>query len=398
MRPATMSRMSRGFTSEDLRALNRVRLLRAVHDHGATVTRARLTELLGMARGTASVLVAELTDARLLAETPTRRHGRGRPSLIPGPHPDGPVALAVHLREDDWELAATELGGRTTTVGEFRHDNVPSTVYTSIGERLRHYHRHYGSRLIGVGISIAGPVRDGRFVHVSHPEWSQVDISPWLGDMDLPVRLANDATLAAIAEARRGRLRGVDLALHLHVDFGVGGCLVVDGKPLGGAHGVAGEFGHMRLTDDNAPCACGATGCWGGSVGVASMLRDYGVVADGGGGREQALSLLDRYASGDTKAADALTRNVNALSQGIGGLVNAHDPRLVTVSGLGARLLDIAGPRLRSAYTDALMRYHRADPPPILAARLGGHAPLVGAAELVFDDFLTPEGVKRFPM
>lgn len=388
--------MSPARTSEDLRALNRTRLLRAVHDHAATLTRAQLTELLGMARGTASVLVAELADAGLLAETPSESSGRGRPSHVPGPHPDGPVALAVHLREDGWELAAGELGGQATTLGDFPHNNEPAAVYTAIGEELARYREQYGSRLIGGCISIAGPVRDGHLVHVSRPSWQQIDVTSWLRPAGLPIELANDATLAAIAEARRGHLRGVDLALHLHVDFGIGGCLVSQGRPLTGAHGIAGEFGHMRLTNGDRPCECGATGCWGQEVGVTAMLRDYGIEADYRDGRDRALQLLDDADDGDPKARASLHRNVEALGAGIGGLVNAHDPRLVTVSGLGARFLASAAEPLHRAYTGSLMHYHRLTPPSLVAADLGRRGPLSGAMELVFDTFLTPQGLERF--
>ncbi|MFD0556570.1 ROK family protein [Stackebrandtia endophytica] len=388
--------MSPARTSEDLRAHNRARLLRAVHDHGASLTRAQLTEQLGMARGTASVLVAELAEAKLVTENPTEQLGRGRPSQVPGPHPAGPIALTVALREDGWELAAAEVGGATTSLGDFEHDGVPQAIFTDIATELERCRDRYGSRLIGVGISVAGPVRQGRLVHVSEPTWQLLDVNRWLRPGDLPVHLANDATLAALAEARRGRLRGTDVALHLHVDFGVGGCLVHDGRPITGAHGIAGEFGHMRLTGGDEPCSCGATGCWGQQVGVMPLLRGYGV---GGGyrdGRSRARQLLESAATGDARAREVLERNARALGSGIGGLVNAHDPRIVTLSGMGTALLTNAADSLRESYLAALMRYHRTQPPELVAADLGPRGPLLGAAELVYDAFLTPEGIEGF--
>src|SRR3954469_6070439 len=97
-------------TSGDLRALNLVRLLRAVHDGAAARTRSQLTHDLDLARGTASVLIGSLAADALIEEAPAApaedsRPGRGRPTQIPGPHPDGPLVLAADLREDSWELA-----------------------------------------------------------------------------------------------------------------------------------------------------------------------------------------------------------------------------------------------------------------------------------------------------
>ena len=449
-----MSLMSPARTSEDLRAHNRARLLRTVHDQGASLTRAQLTELLGMARGTASVLVAELAEANLLTENPTEQLGRGRPSQVPGPHPAGPIALTIALREDGWELAATELGGATTSLGDFEHDRVLRNIFTDIATELERCRDRYGSRLIGTGISVAGPVRNGQLVLTSQnidgsesaerswmraveddarrdggkagaptiatpgtagsgvsgpsgptrqpdhdrsrPSWHQIDVNQWLRPGDPAIHLANDATLAALAEARRGQLRGTDFALHLHVDFGVGGCLVHDGRPIIGAHGIAGEFGHMRLTGGDESCPCGAIGCWGQQVGVMPLLRDYGVDSGYRDGRLQARRLLELAESGEPRARQALDRNARALGSGIGGLVNAHDPQLVTLSGMGTALLTTAADSLSDAYLSSLMTYHRTDPPALIAADLGPRGPLLGAAELVFDAFLTPEGIERF--
>ena len=391
-----MSHMSPARTSDDLRAINRARLLRAVHDHSASLTRAQLTELLEMARGTASVLVAELTALGLCAETPAQQSGRGRPSRVPGPHPDGPVAAAVHLREDGWELAIGELGGATTTLGDFPHDDAPGVVFPAIGAELAACRRRYGKRLVGAAVSIAGPVRDGHLVYVHRPSWERIDVTPWLHRTGLPVELANDATMAAVAEARRGRLRGVDAALHLHVDFGIGGCLIHDGKPLTGTHGLAGEFGHMRLTNGHRPCECGATGCWGQEVGISALLRDHGGSTDYPTARDHAQRLLDSAASGDRKAIASVHRNVAALGAGIGSLVNAYDPGLVTISGIGAHYLASAPEALDRAYTASVMRYPGDAPPPLVAAALGRRGPLLGAVELVFDAFLTAEGVERY--
>ncbi len=91
-----------------------------------------------------------------------------------------------------------------------------------------------------------------------------------------------------------------------------------------------------------------------------------------------------------------LERNARALGSGIGGLVNAHDPRLVTLSGMGPALLTNAADSLRESYLAALMRYHRTQPPELVAADLGPRGPLLGAAELVYDAFLTPEGIEGF--
>jgi len=310
-------------TSGELRAHNRVRLLRAVHDCGASWTRSRLTRELALARGTASVLVGGLAEDGLLHEGPAPEPARGRPTLVPGPHPRGPIVLAADVREDAWELAACELGGRMTVLAVRAHDGTPEGAFLPLGAAMREHQARYGARVVGAGVAVPGPVREGGLADVARLRWRSVDV-PALLDLantgaspataltdtsagpaaallgptdtgaspatpvrthaasDAPggggvfLRVGNDTAFAGLAEARRGLLRGVHVGLHLHVDFDLGGVLIVGGQPLGGAGGMGAEFGHMPLTGGGDPCACGASGCWGPEVGGlrAPLPRD----------------------------------------------------------------------------------------------------------------------------
>ncbi|MGH8794495.1 MAG: ROK family transcriptional regulator [Stackebrandtia sp.] len=380
-------------TSDELRAHNRARLLRVVHDSGASLTRSEVTRRLGMSRGTASVLVAELTRARLLAESPPQRAARGRPTRIPGPHPDGPVVVAAEVREDFWRVARGELGGGVAVVESNLHDGVSSQVFGELTDVLSRRIADLAPRVVGVGLSVAGPVRDGRLFHISHLDWRELDVGELLR-LETPVFPENDATLAGLAEARRGALRGVDAAIHLHVDFDVGGSLLADGRAVRGTRGVAGEFGHMPLSGGDAPCPCGATGCWSLNVGTNALLRGYGLDVDYRQRRRDAKTVLDRADRGDAAARVAVEDVAAAMGRGIGALVNAHDPRTVTVSGFGVDLMACAGDLVRDSCRDALMSFHRDAPPDVVPSAIGPDGPLIGAAETVFDEFLTSEGLR----
>ena len=91
--------------------------------------------------------------------------------------------------------------------------------------------------------------------------------------------------------------------------------------------------------------------------------------------------------------AAAAAQVASALGRGIGALVNAHDPETVSVSGLAASLLAAAPDAVHQAYLAALMRFRRASPPALLPSSLGDLGTLTGAAELVFDGFLTARGL-----
>jgi len=391
-------------TSAELRAHNLARLLRAVHDGGGQLTRAELTRQLSLARGTATVLVRDLAGRGLIEELTspvdaTVQRARGRPTGIPSAHPCGPVALAADLRDDSFTVAAFELTGRCTVLDRQERDAEPGTgMLSDVADRLKIRSRQFGGRVVGVGIAVPSPVRSAIMVQPTLPEWQDVDVAAALGSAGSPgaapmgaVLTGNDATLAGLAEARRGVLRGVSVALHLHVATGIGGVLLADGLPVTGAHGSAGEFGHMPLTGGNEPCRCGSVGCWELDAGARGVLRAAGQPEQGD--RMVQAEQVIAAAATDPGCAKALAHVAKALGRGIGALVNAQDPEAVGLSGLAADMYQADPDSVTAGYLSGLMRFRRADPPALLPSTLGDLGALTGASELVFDAFLTPRGL-----
>src|ERR1700754_5207650 len=119
----------------------------------------------------------------------------------------------------------------------------------------------------------------------------------------------------------------------------------------------------------------------------------------GGAGRaergdrvELALAVISDAAT-DPGCAQALTGVAEALGRGMGSLVNAHDPAAVGLSGLGRDIYQAAPAAVRAGDEATLRRFRRDEPPPLVPSELGDLGVLTGAAELVFDSFLTPSGL-----
>lgn len=95
------------------------------------------------------------------------------------------------------------------------------------------------------------------------PGWQDIPITEMIRKhFDLPVYLANDANLAALAEWKYGAGRGHDNLIYLTISTGIGGGLISDGKLITGAKGLAGEVGHITVVEHNGPqCGCGQRGC-----------------------------------------------------------------------------------------------------------------------------------------
>ncbi|MGH3256982.1 MAG: ROK family transcriptional regulator [Streptosporangiaceae bacterium] len=384
-------------TSAELRAHNLARLLRAIHDGGGQLTRAELTRQLSLARGTATVLVRDLAGRRLIEELSgvadaTVQRTRGRPTGVPSSHPQGPVALAVDLRDDSYTVAAFELTGRCTILDRQERDAGSGVgVLSDVADRLRAASRRFAGRVVGVGVAVPSPVDGGAMVQPTLPDWQDIDVAATLGRAPGPVLAGNDATLAGLAEARRGALRGVSVALHLHVATGIGGVLLSGGQPATGAHGSAGEFGHMPLTGGEERCRCGCVGCWELDAGARGLLRAAGQEEEGD--RVVRAERIIAAAATDRSYGRALAHVAKALGRGIGSLVNALDPEAVGLSGLASRVYDAAPDLVTAGYLSTLMRFRRDHPPALLPSTLGSLSALTGASELVFDAFLTPRGL-----
>lgn len=393
-------------TSAELRAHNLARLLRAVHAGGGQLTRAELTRQLGLARGTATVLVRDLAGRQLIEELSSPADApadlkvprtRGRPTGVPSAHPRGPVALAVDLRDDSFTVAAFELTGRSTVLDrQERAANSGAGMLADVAARLKIRRRQFGGRVVGIGVAVPSPLSAGQMVQPTLPDWQDVDVAAVLGGVgNGPILAGNDATLAGLAEARRGVLRGVSVALHLHVATGIGGVLMAGGLPVNGAHGAAGEFGHMPLTGGREPCRCGSVGCWELDAGARGLLRAVGQPEEGD--RMLRAEQVIAAAATHSGCARALAQVAEALGRGIGALVNAQDPEAVGLSGLAAEVYEAAPGAVQAGYLATLMRFRRSASPPLLPSTLGDLGALTGASELVFDAFLTPRGLGAWP-
>jgi predicted NBD/HSP70 family sugar kinase len=368
-------------------------VLRHVHAYPAT-TRAELARDLGLSRGLASEITGRLRALELVEETYAERTGgRGRPTRALGAHPGGPVVAAVDISHEAWRLAVGTLGGEVTVLRQERPpERRPEPVLAAVGAALTATARDLGGRLRAVGVALPGIISGGRLLQASHLGWQDVDVVAGLPQLALPVVIGNDATLGGVTEARRGAGIGADIALHLTVEVGLGGALLDHGRPVAGSTGAGGEFGHLPFGDPARHCPCGADGCWDLDFDGRTLVRRLGVL-DHDDPRTATEAVVDRARAGDPGALAIVHELAASLGRGTAGLVNALDPRVVTLSGLAAAVLDVAGPQIEAAYRRGLMRFRRRDAPAVIPARFPEDGALRGAAELAFDVVLSEAGI-----
>ncbi len=253
--------------------------------------------------------------------------------------------------------------------------------------------------LAAVGVGAAGFVDEaGETVRFSpHLSWRDEPLRRALaGRLGVPVLVDNDANATAWAELRFGAGRDCRQVLCITLGTGIGGALVMDGNVFRGAHGMAGEFGHMQVVPDGRRCECGNRGCWEQYASGSRVVREARELVDS---RSPAAYALSEAAAGDasrltgplvTKVAQAGDRTARELlaqvgdwlGVGLAGLCAAFDPELVIVGGGLSDADDLLLEPARVAFRRSLTgRGFRAEPS-IVRAELGAEAGLIGAGDL----------------
>jgi predicted NBD/HSP70 family sugar kinase len=160
-------------------------------------------------------------------------------------------------------------------------------------------------------------------------EWIAQDPRPAVAELTgRPVSLVNDANLAALGEARYGAARDAHAVVHLSIRHGVGSGLVIGGTLVPGAHGMAGEIGHVQVADDGPYCLCGNRGCL-----VTQSFDPFKIDALTGryGGAPGFCDLEDLVAHGDAVAVRFFRDLGELLAKPLSTLVVTLDPDVVVI-------------------------------------------------------------------
>jgi glucokinase len=253
--------------------------------------------------------------------------------------------------------------------------------------------------LAGVGIGSPGDADEKTGV-VSDAR----NLPDWMGpfplgdrlsaDLGVPVRVGNDVTVAVQGEFELGAAKEFDTILGVWWGTGVGGGLILDGKPWLG-RGAAAEIGHVVVKMGGARCTCGRKGCMEAYAGRMAMeIKARKEVKNGAKtdlfkimeerGRDRLTSGVWERAlkHGDDLATRLMDRAVKALGAGVASCVNVIDPEAVIIGGgLGVRMGEKYVKRIAARMHPHLFVDDR--PPEIRLAGLGDLGGAIGAALLV---------------
>ncbi|WP_430591959.1 ROK family protein [Humidisolicoccus flavus] len=193
---------------------------------------------------------------------------------------------------------------------------------------------------VGVGIAAWFAPGQSRINYAAHFKIRDFELAAPLRErLGVPITIDNDGNAQALGEFTFGSGRDAESLLLLSFGTGVGGGLIVNGAPLHGAHGYAGELGHVTVDEDGPVCSCDAKGCLESFAGgqalarVGNRLSAPRALAAAEARQVTAKDLVDAARAGDVESTIALDDAARAIAAALRRLLPAFDPAVVTIGG-----------------------------------------------------------------
>lgn len=200
----------------------------------------------------------------------------------------------------------------------------------------------------GIGFGVPGPVNGSTVLEAVNLGWKHLDIKEVFKQKlpHIPVTVDNDANVAALGEAL-SREDAFPSMVFFTLGTGVGGGIVIDGKIVEGAHGAAGELGHMIIDPKGSLCNCGQTGCLetiASATGVVRLACEYGLEV------QTAKEVFDQAKAGDEKALKAVDEMTQALAIAMQHVAVTVDPDAFVIGGGVSKAGDFLIEKIKEKY------------------------------------------------
>ena len=253
-----------------------------------------------------------------------------------------------------------DIGGTTVKIGLFttegellekweiktRTENHGEAILPDVAESLQNKMQEKNirkSEVDGIGIGIPAPVmEDGVVQKTANLGWGYKEVTREMKELTgLPVAAGNDANMAALGEMWLGAGKGQKNMIMVTLGTGVGGGIIVNGKPLAGSHGAGGEIGHFCVNEEETEtCGCGNTGCleqYASATGISRLARRRLERDDSPsslrGSEISAKAVFDALKEGDAVAKEIVEEFGSYLGHALAAIVVITDPSVIVIGG-----------------------------------------------------------------
>lgn len=246
--------------------------------------------------------------------------------------------------------------------------------------------------VIGVGMGVPGPVKeDGTVVKCVNLGWGVFNAADELSNLiGLPVKVGNDANMAALGEYWQGGGKGYSSLVMVTLGTGVGGGIIINSKMLSGVNGAGGEIGHMTIDDDEQEvCNCGKRGCleqYASATGIVRMAKRVLNATDRPSQLREVMYLnakeiFDAAKSGDDVALELVEEHGRKLGYALANIACVIDPEVFVIGGGVSKAGDILIETTKKYFQE--YAFHACRGTAFELATLGNDAGMYGGAASV---------------
>ncbi|MBQ7936719.1 MAG: ROK family protein [Clostridia bacterium] len=248
---------------------------------------------------------------------------------------------------------------------------------------------------IGIGTPGAVVPETGVVIYAANLGFQHTPLAALLGAYfpGIPVRVENDANVAAWAEAKCGAAIGTKDSVTITLGTGVGGGMILNGKLYSGFNSMGGELGHIVITENGRPCSCGRKGCWEAYASVTGLINTTKEHMQanpqtlmwkiaGSLERVNGLTSFDAMRKGDEEAKKVVQKYLDSVACGIANICNILQPEVLCIGGGISKEGDtLLKPVQEYVMKEMFSRFNDTHTE-IRIAKLGNDAGIIGAALL----------------
>jgi glucokinase-like ROK family protein len=388
--------------------LNKIRILNLIREK-EQISRADIAKISGISAPTVTRIVDSLIhDENLVREIGIGASSGGRrPTLVEFSSVDNFV-IGIDFGTTHIDGVLTNLNAETIT--EIRcdtkieegFDNIINRLIEVIG-KLCEDSKVAGKKILGVGLAVPGLInRYDNIIEISPDlHWEYVDLKKILKERcELPLKFDNVTRVMALGELWYGVGRDVKYFVVINIGYGIGAGIVIDGNPLYGPFGMAGEFGHITMDiESDQKCDCGNYGCLEAlASGHAIAKRAISDIKAGGSSILQEMvhhevdkittkMVADAARHGDVLSSKIINEAVEYLGTAISSIINLISPEMILIGGGVAQAEDLLFDQLKKIVSERTIKT-RTRKIAIQPVTFGQKAATKGAVALILNEVL----------
>ncbi|WP_370621764.1 ROK family protein [Bacillus sp. JCM 19034] len=358
------------------------------------LSRATISQMSGLNKGTVSSLVNELLEEELIFESgPGESSGGRRPVMLHFNQRAG-YSIGIDLQVNRILAVLTDLKG---TIIMEQTMKLPSTAYSSVCQNLHAIIKlliektpqsRYG--IVGIGVGVPGIVNNsGVIVHAPNLKWKSIELKKELEQTySLPVIIDNEANGGAYGEKMFGAAKHAENVIYISAGIGIGVGIILNNQLYRGVNGFSGEMGHTTIQAGGRNCICGNKGCWELYASERALLTEAKKVY-----KKDELDLDDliQLANQNDETTLSIIREIGLyLGYGINSIMNTFNPNDIIIGNRLASLQSYLQEPIEEVTNQNRYQFQQ-DNLTIHFSSLATHSTALGMAAFASEAFIRPK-------